>query len=98
MALYCVGNMPLKNQARLSYTVCTKGVLNPRTITFEDQAAGFDFLAPYFFIMFKAMTLDSLVVLLRKEAMPFDSLVVPPQNEATYIIFFAESWGGDVLV
>ena len=51
-------NLP-KNQAQLSYIVCTKGVLNPRTTTFEDQAMGFDFSAPHFFIMFKAMTLDS---------------------------------------
>ena len=41
--------MLLKNQAQLSYIACAKGVLNPRTITFEDQAMGFDFLAPYFF-------------------------------------------------
>ena len=41
--------MLLKNQVQLSYIVCTKGVLNPRTITFEDQAMGFDFLGPYFF-------------------------------------------------
>ena len=60
-----MGKMPLKNQARSSYTVCAKGVLNPRTITFEDQAMGLDFFVPYFFILFKAMTLDSLVVLSR---------------------------------
>ena len=94
VALYFIGKMPLKNQARLSCIVCTKSVLDPRTITFEDQAMGFDFLAPYFVIMFKAMGLDSLVVLLKYEAMPFDSLVVPPQNEAIYTIFFAKKIKG----
>ena len=73
-----------KNQARLSFIVCTKGVVNPRTITFQDQATGFYFLVPYFFIMLKAMDLNSLGV--------------PPQNETIYTIFCYTIKSYDVLV
>ena len=43
-----------------------------------------------YFLIFKAMGLDSLAVVLRSEAMGLDSLAVPPQNEATSTIFLAK--------
>ena len=50
------GHMPHSPWSKFflrSWTV----TVNPRTSTFEDQAMGFDFLAPYFFTMFRAMWL-----------------------------------------